>query len=30
MRTIIVDDDPLIIESEKNIISKNEYLNRIC
>ena len=27
MRTIIVDDDPLIIESEKNIISKNEYLN---
>lgn len=27
MRTIIVDDDPLIIESEKNIIRKNEYLN---
>lgn len=27
MRTIIVDDDPLILEIEKNIISKNEYLN---
>lgn len=27
MRTIIVDDNPLILEIEKNIISKNEYLN---